>query len=68
MPGVEATIPQRSRLADYCLGAANTTAAGATRAMALELFAEWRLVGQSPEFRNWLAQGARSADAAREPG
>ena len=55
-------------LMDRCADAADTVAAGATRAMALEVFAEWRLIDQSPAFRDWLTRGARSDDAARGPG
>jgi hypothetical protein len=36
---------------------------GATRAMALEVLHEWRLVETSPAFRDWLEHGAPSADA-----
>ena len=54
-------------LAEYCLAAAQTASMGAARAMALEVFSEWRLVGQSADFREWLARGAPSEDAVREP-
>lgn len=36
---------------------------GGTRAMALEILAEWRLAGTAPAFVDWLAQGAPSDDA-----
>jgi len=36
--------------------------AGATRAMALEVFAEWRLASSVPEFADWLDRGAPSDD------
>jgi hypothetical protein len=39
---------------------------GAIRAMALQIFEEWRLAQLSDPFRGWLAGGAPSAD--REPG
>jgi hypothetical protein len=32
-------------------------------AMARDVLAEWYLALQSPDFRNWLEQGARSDDA-----
>jgi hypothetical protein len=38
---------------------------GAIRAMALQVFEEWRLAQLSDPFRGWLAGGAPSAD--REP-
>jgi hypothetical protein len=33
------------------------------RAMALEVFAEWRLAEASQPFQHWLTQGAPSDDA-----
>ena len=36
---------------------------GPVQAMAREIFAEWRLVGESSEFRTWLLEGAPSDDA-----
>jgi hypothetical protein len=41
-------------------------ASGPTRAMAQEVFAEWRLAQASGSFREWLDQGAPSDDAERE--
>lgn len=35
---------------------------GATRAMALQVFEEWRLARLSDPFRDWLASGAPSDD------
>jgi hypothetical protein len=35
---------------------------GPLRAMAQEVFAEWRLATDSPAFRQWLTQGAPSDD------
>jgi hypothetical protein len=35
---------------------------GAVQAMAASVLAEWRLVSESPAFRDWLARGAPSAD------
>lgn len=35
---------------------------GAARAMAQELFAEWRFAQDAPAFREWLESGAPSAD------
>jgi hypothetical protein len=40
-----------------------TAPSGPARAMALEILADWRLAQQSELFRNWLEQGAPSADA-----
>jgi hypothetical protein len=37
---------------------------GAVRAMALQIFDEWRLALLSDPFRGWLERGAPSADAA----
>ena len=47
-----------------CLAAG--TASGAVRAMALDIFTEWRLAGASRAFGAWLAQGAPSDDASRD--
>jgi hypothetical protein len=44
------------------VGAAN----GPVRAMAQEVFAEWRLADASGPFREWLDQGAPSDDAQRD--
>ena len=38
------------------------TASGPVRAMALDVFAEWRLAQSSAEFRSWLERGAPSDD------
>jgi hypothetical protein len=46
-----------------CQDAAGTVCMGAARAMALDIFGEWRLAVASPAFSAWLAQGAPSADA-----
>jgi hypothetical protein len=35
---------------------------GGARAMALEIFHEWRLAALSPQFSAWLADGAVSED------
>ena len=43
-----------------CLAAGGD--AGAVRAMALEVLAEWRLVSSLPEFGAWLDRGAPSDD------
>jgi hypothetical protein len=48
-------------LLEQCLSAGGD--AGATRAMALEVLAEWRLASSLPEFGAWLDQGAPSDDA-----
>jgi hypothetical protein len=44
--------------------AAERAGAGGTRAMALEVFREWRLAAASREFRAWLEAGAPSDDRA----
>jgi hypothetical protein len=45
-----------------CEAATPDVSPGAVRAMALDIFREWRLAGASPAFAAWLAQGAPSAD------
>jgi hypothetical protein len=40
---------------------------GPIRAMALDVFAEWRLAAASNAFQQWLDQGAPSDDASHEP-
>jgi hypothetical protein len=52
-------------LLERCLAAGG--AAGATRAMALEVLAEWRLASSLPAFGEWLDQGAPSDDVYSEP-
>ncbi|HZF05946.1 MAG TPA: hypothetical protein VE932_16550 [Patescibacteria group bacterium] len=47
-------------LLERCLAAGGE--AGATRAMALEVLAEWRLASSLPEFGAWLDRGAPSDD------
>jgi hypothetical protein len=49
-------------LLERCLAAGGEV--GATRAMALEVLAEWRLARLLPEFGDWLGRGAPSADRA----
>ena len=51
-------------LLERCFESACTVSVGATRAMALSILDEWRLVGADPAFRAWLGAGARSDDAA----
>lgn len=46
-----------------CLAADGTASVGATRMMALEVLAEWGLAQAAPDFLEWLARGAPSADA-----
>jgi hypothetical protein len=46
----------------YCLDAGGDTSVGATRMMALDVLAEWRLVQAAPDFLDWLARGAPSED------
>jgi hypothetical protein len=50
-------------LVEQCLAAAETVSVGAARAIALDVFGEWRLATASPEFAGWLARGAPSEDA-----
>ena len=59
-------------LVERCAAAADRVSPGAVRAMALDIFAEWRLAAASPAFAAWLAEGAPSLDrpddaAARPP-
>lgn len=49
-------------LLERCLESAAGVSVGATRAMAVEILAEWRLVASDPAFRTWLDSGARSDD------
>jgi hypothetical protein len=49
-------------LVERCLAEADQASVGGARAMALEIFAEWRLAARSPAFSTWLAQGAVSDD------
>ena len=53
-----------SWLVEQCRQAAHTVGIGGARAMALEIFGEWRLVAVSPEFSAWLQHGAVSDDRA----
>ena len=41
----------------------DTAPSGPTRAMALDILADWRLAQTSAEFRRWLEDGAPSEDA-----
>jgi hypothetical protein len=50
-------------LLERCQAGAETVSLGAMRAMARDVFAEWRLATVSPEFSAWLARGAPSEDA-----
>jgi hypothetical protein len=51
-------------LLQRCLAAG--TASGSVRAIAQDIFAEWRLARASRSFSDWLAQGAPSDDAQRD--
>ena len=53
-------------LLELCLAAPPTEAVGAYRAMALDIATDWRLANASPDFRQWLEQGAPSDDARSE--
>jgi hypothetical protein len=46
-----------------CFESADGASIGATRAMALEILAEWRLACGTDAFGSWLARGAPSDDA-----
>ena len=50
-------------LLSACLAAEGSASVGATRMMALEILAEWRLALTAPDFLAWLAEGAPSEDA-----
>jgi hypothetical protein len=52
-------------LLDQCMAAHG--GAGGVRAMAMEIFAEWRLARASGDFRQWLDAGAPSDDRALAP-
>jgi hypothetical protein len=57
-------------LLERCAAAADTVSTGAMRAMALEVFDEWRLIAVTPAFGDWLARGALDRDddgTASEP-
>jgi hypothetical protein len=51
-------------LLQHCLAA--DIASGSVRAVAQDIFAEWRLASACRSFGAWLAQGAPSDDAQRE--
>jgi hypothetical protein len=51
-------------LLDRCLKRADAAAAGALRAMARDVLAEWQLAAVSTAFRDWLEAGAPSEDRA----
>lgn len=51
-------------LHEQCLAAG--PGEGGIRAMALDIFEEWRLAHQAEDFRDWLARGAPSDDAPRD--
>jgi hypothetical protein len=53
-------------LLEQCLAASPTDAVGAYRAMALDIATDWRLAHASPDFRQWLEQGAPSDDTRSE--
>ena len=50
-----------------CLAADGTASVGATRMMALEILAEWRMALSAPDFMRWLADGAPSEDRLDRP-
>ena len=49
-------------LMEHVLTAPPEVGSGAVRAMAIELFEEWRLASASSAFRSWLDQGSPSDD------
>jgi hypothetical protein len=51
-------------LVERCLAAPATVSTGAVRAMALDIFADWRLAAAQTDFTGWLARGAPSDDTA----
>jgi hypothetical protein len=55
-------------LLERALAAAPEFSVGAVRAMALDVFTEWRLACESPDFDAWLAAGAPSDDRAADDG
>jgi hypothetical protein len=48
-----------------CLAAVGGPSVGAVRAVALEIFADWRLGQAIPAFQAWLDRGAPSEDAVK---
>ena len=54
-------------LLEQYLGAPADVSVGATRAMAREILAEWRLAEASTAFTGWLDAGAPSDDRAGAP-
>ena len=50
-------------LLSACLAADGSASVGATRMMALEVLAEWRLALSTPHFLAWLEEGAPSENA-----
>jgi hypothetical protein len=57
-------------LLERCTAATESVSTGAMRAIAREVFDEWRLVTVAPGFGDWLAQGAASRTSPpprREP-
>jgi hypothetical protein len=55
-------------LLERCIEASDTVSTGAMRAMALDIFGEWRLAAVAPAFGAWLARGAPSDDAGSASG
>jgi hypothetical protein len=51
-------------LLEHCLAATAAVSPGAVRAMAQDVWLEWRLARASGSFQDWLARGAPSDDAA----
>jgi hypothetical protein len=55
-------------LLERALSATPDVSVGAVRAMALEIFTEWRLASESPAFDSWLEAGAPSDDRSPSAG
>jgi hypothetical protein len=55
-------------LLERCAAAADTVSTGAMRAMALEVFDEWRLLAVAPAFGDWLARGGLDREERLEAG
>jgi hypothetical protein len=54
-------------LLERCLDGGDGASVGAVRAMATDVLLEWHLARTSGSFREWLARGAPSDDAAGAP-
>lgn len=57
-----AAVTFEAWLIEYCIANSALIAPGALRATACQVLEEWRLAQQLPQFKEWLDQGAPSAD------